>query len=207
MTDSQVTEPPVTLEDLRVGQLVVREREARDRWWWERMRSHYLPDSVVTLSWFQGTGPDFVTRSRILSESAIPSRHRLGPPSTRIHGDRAIVSLPAAVETYPTVDGVPVVLTAHCRLLYRLRSVDGEWRIAQLDGVYERDEIAPAVPGQQLTIDPAELEGLRAPYRLLAWTTARNGYPVSQDLPADDRPEQVREIYRRAEAWAALGER
>ncbi|GAA3168161.1 MULTISPECIES: nuclear transport factor 2 family protein [Streptomyces] len=202
MTEQKLEEPSVTLADLQVSQLVVREREARDLWRWERMRACYLPDSQVTLSWFQGTGPEFVAQSKTLSETAIPSRHRLGPPTTRIHRDRAIVSLPAAVETYPTIDGVPTVLTAYCRLLYRACAVDGTWKIAQLDGVYERDELVPAVPGQRVNIDPAELDGLRAPYRLLAWATARSGYPVSQDLPADDRPEQVRELYNAAEAWA-----
>jgi hypothetical protein len=207
MTGSRIEEPSVTLEDLSVAQLVVREREARDLWRWERMRACYLPDSLVTLSWFHGTGPEFVAQSKTLSETALPSRHRLGPPTTRIHRDRAVVSLPAAIETYPTVDGVPTVLTAYCRLLYRVRAVDGTWQIAQLDGVYERDELVPAVPGRHVRIDPAELDGLRTPYRLLAWTTARSGYPVSQDLPADDRPEQVRELYAQAEAWAESGRR
>jgi hypothetical protein len=74
----------------------------------------------------------------------------------------------------------------------------------RLDAIYERTELTPSIPGQSVSIDPAELEGLRAPYRLLAWNLGRAGYDVSQELPADDRPEHVARMYSDAFDWAGI---
>jgi hypothetical protein len=185
-------------------QVVLREREARDRRWWDDMRDCFAADSSVALTWYQGSGYGFVDGSAAMIKRGLPSRHRISPPVVRLAGERAVISLPIAIETYATIDGVECVLSTYARHLYRLERLGGAWKIVQLDAIYERDEIAPSIPGQTVRIDPSELEGLRNPYRLLAWNLQRGGYDVSQDLPADDRPEQVASLYREAFAWAAI---
>jgi SnoaL-like domain len=185
-------------------QVVLREREARDRFWWEDMRDCFAEDSTVTLTWYHGSGSGFVDGSIAMSQGRVSSRHRIGPPVVRIAGERAVISLPIAIENYPTIEGVECTLITYARHLYRLQKPAGEWKIVKLDAIYERSEMFAAIPGQAVSIDPEELEGLRAPYRLLAWNLTRAGYEVSQDLPADDRPEQVSEMYSAAFAWAEI---
>ncbi|AHH18575.1 hypothetical protein NONO_c37910 [Nocardia nova SH22a] len=192
------------LDAARAIQVVLAEREARDRNWWDRMERCFHADSHVELSWFSGTGAEFTRRSIEMSARGVASRHRLGPPTVRVAADRAVVALPAAVETYPVVDDVECVLTAHCRLLYRVRDDYGAVGISRMEVVYERDELNPAVPGQHVAVDPTELADLRPPYRLLAWSLARSGYRIGQDLPADDRPEQVATLYADAFDWAGV---
>ena len=46
-----------------VSQLVLRERVSRDLGLWEQMRDCFHDDSVVRISWFSGSGPEFVRRS------------------------------------------------------------------------------------------------------------------------------------------------
>ena len=46
-----------------ITQCVLTERESRDLGRWARMRECFHPDSIVRISWFQGSGPDFVERS------------------------------------------------------------------------------------------------------------------------------------------------
>lgn len=139
-----------------------------------------------------------------MTRGRLPARHRISPPVVRLGEGRAVISLPIAIESYATIDGVECVLSAYARHLYRLERRDGAWKIARLDAIYERDELTPAVPGQAVRIDPAELAGLRAPYRLLTWNLRRAGYEVDQDLPADDRPEHVARLYAEAFAWAGI---
>ena len=43
-----------------ITQLVLRERQGRDRGWWAQMADCFHPDSRVTLSWFDGPGSEFV---------------------------------------------------------------------------------------------------------------------------------------------------
>jgi hypothetical protein len=185
-------------------QVVLREREARDRLWWDDMRDCFAAHSTVALTWYQGSGDGFVDGSITMSQGRLPTRHRISPPVVRLNGDRAVISLPLAIESYATIDDVECVLSAYARHLYRLERIGGDWKIVQLDAIYERNELAPSIPGQRVRIDPSELEGLRTPYRLLAWNLHRVGYEVSQELPADDRPEHVARMYSEAFAWAEI---
>jgi hypothetical protein len=43
-----------------VTQVVLRERRARDRGWWDEC---IAPDAQIRLSWFRGSGGDFVAES------------------------------------------------------------------------------------------------------------------------------------------------
>ncbi|MEU7588303.1 hypothetical protein AB0A95_18665 [Micromonospora sp. NPDC049230] len=52
-----------------IAQLTLRERQGRDRGWWQQTQDAFLPESTVRLSWFRGTGPEFVARSRAKSSS------------------------------------------------------------------------------------------------------------------------------------------
>ncbi|HEX3803222.1 MAG TPA: nuclear transport factor 2 family protein [Solirubrobacteraceae bacterium] len=185
-------------------QVVLREREARDRLWWDDMRDCFAENSRVALTWYQGSGYGFVDGSIAMSQGRLPTRHRISPPVVRLAGDRAVISLPIAIESYVAIDDVDCALSAYARHLYRLERLGGSWKIAQLDAIYERDELTPTLPGQTIRIDPSELEGLRIPYRLLAWNLRRAGYDVSQDLPADDRPDHVARMYSAAFAWAEI---
>lgn len=198
------SDPAVTEDGFAAIQVVLREREARDRQWWNDMRDCFAKESKVALTWYQGSGYGFVDGSAAMSTRRHPSRHRISPPVVRLAGDRAVISLPIAIETYPTIDDVECVLSSYARHLYRLQRLGGAWKIVQLDAIYEREEVAPSMPGQAARIDASELEGLRAPYRLLAWNLARFGYEVPQSLPADDRPEEVARLYRDAFAWAGI---
>lgn len=185
-------------------QVVLREREARDRRWWDDMRDCFAEDSSVALTWYQGSGHGFVDGSAAMAQGGIPSRHRLSPPVVRVAGDRAVISLPLAIENYDTINGVECVLSTYARHLYRVERIGGAWKIVQLDAIYERDELNPSVPGQTARIDPSELEGVRTPYRLLTWKLRAAGYDIPQDLPGDDRPEHVAQMYHEAFAWAGI---
>lgn len=185
-----------------VGQLVLRERQGRDRAWWDQMRACYLPDSVVRVSWFQGSGPDFVDESIAMVERGNLSMHRMTPPVVHVRGHRAIAETSASIEVRTDIDGVEADLVSYTRLLVRAERRHGDWLIHSLDGIYERDTLTPAVPGTLLALDPAELRRYRSTYRCLSWVLDRLGYPVNGELPGDDRPDVVHAMY--AEAWSWL---
>lgn len=185
------------------SQVVLHERAARDQMWWDRMLEAFHDDAQVSLSWFEGSGAEFVAGSRAMAARGTVTRHRLGPPTAHVHGDRALVLLGSVVESYPVVDGVEAVLSAHTRLLFRVQRRAGQWHIRRIECVYERDEMHPAIPGGRLVVDPAEVAGFRASYRLLSWHLQRTGFPTRDDLPGADRPEQVLELHERCFGWLA----
>jgi hypothetical protein len=74
-----------------ISQLVVRERESRDMGFWNRMRDCFHPDAIVSISWFQGSGPDFLTASQDMAARGMLAKHRLGPVLVTLNGERALV--------------------------------------------------------------------------------------------------------------------
>lgn len=188
-----------------VTQLVLRERQSRDRGWYDRMADCFADDSVVDMSWFDGSGAEFVRESRRMSEGGWGGRsvHRLSPPAVRVRGDRALAELPLAIEFRITVGGTEADLTSYARSQYRARRIDGTWRIARITSIYERDTLTPSVPGTQLDIDPEEFAGYRPSYRCLAWYQGRLGIDLRPDLLGDDRPEDVARQYEAEADWLA----
>ncbi|MET3174841.1 UNVERIFIED_ORG: hypothetical protein ABIB52_002692 [Arthrobacter sp. UYCu721] len=184
-----------------ITQLILHERQGRDRGWWEQMRAAFLPDSTVNLSWFNGTGPDFVTASENMSGRGDKSVHRMAAPVVQIHGDKGYVEAPAAVEFQITLDNVAVDLISYTRLNYRVERHDGIWGVLSLDAVYERDTITPSVPGELITIPAEDLAQFRPSYALIAYYLNRRGYRVGKDLLGDDQPEQTVAFYAETLAW------
>lgn len=184
-----------------VSQLVLRERESRDLGNWDTMRDCFHPDSRVRISWFNGSGPDFVEGSIDMAQRGMLAKHRLAPVLVTLSGDRALASLTAIIDIPQTINGIDMVLSAHGRFIYRAERRDNVWRLYSFDCIYMRDELNPAVPGQSIHIDPAEVQGLRSSYRNLAWCLIKTGYEVDPDLPGEDRPETVKAILDEVHAW------
>ncbi|MQY22274.1 nuclear transport factor 2 family protein [Nocardia macrotermitis] len=183
------------------SQLVLRERRGRDRSRWDEMRACYAPDSVVRVSWFRGSGDEFVTASEQMAARGDKAVHRMYPPIVDVDGDRALIEVGAAIETRTVLDDIELDLVSYTRLIYRARRSGGRWLIAALDAVYERDTLTPAVPGTPWRIAPEALAPFRPSYRMLSYVLGRRGYTVGDDLFGDDRPDELRRLEDEVEAW------
>jgi len=184
-----------------VAQLVLRERQARDRGWWEQLAEAYWPDSRVRLSWYDGDGAGFVAGSRAMAASGLVTTHQMFAPVAHVQGDKAYVEAPSSIRSTVVVDGVCGELVAGSRLNYRLQRREGAWRILSLDPVYESTTLTACVPGEQIKIPAAELAGFRSSYAILAWDIARRGATMSADLLGDDRPAPVTAFYSSVWEW------
>ena len=190
-----------------VTQLVLRERQSRDRGWWDEMAACYAEESVVDISWIKGSGAEFVRRTIEASKDGVWGRHRLSPPTVRVNGERAWAEVPLAIEFRFDVDGVEADLISYARSQYRCVLAGGEWRIVRLETIYERDTLTPSVPGTHLDLRPEDFTSQRPALRCLAWDLVRDGKTVGSDMPGDDRPETVRRVYDEISQWlAAAGE-
>jgi hypothetical protein len=199
-----VVDPGAAADIIANTQLVLHEREGRDRGWWHQMRDCWELDGEVRVAWFQGAAADFINRSKKMAESGDLSRHRLAPPVVHVNGERAVVEVGAAIDSRFMLHGIEVDLVVYTRLLYRTERREGRWHIARLDCIYERDTLTPTMPASQIVLDALALAKLRPSYRMGAYVFGQRGYTVNQQLPGDDRPEQVAALYRDAFRWAGL---
>jgi hypothetical protein len=187
-----------------VTQLVLRERESRDLGRWNTMRDCFWPDSIVRITWFQGSGYDFVKGSIDMARRGVLAKHRLGPVLVRLSGRRAVASLTGIIDIPVEIKGVAAMLSAHARLLYRAENRGSAWRLFGFDAVYMRDELAPSIPGQVLAIDPAQLVAFRPSYRMLAYNLKLQGYDVDPNLAGEDRPDSADALMTEIFSWAGL---
>lgn len=183
-----------------ITQLVLHERQGRDRGWWDQMRSCYADEATVRLSWFRGSGADFVAESEKMARRGDTTVHRLSPPVVHHHGDRALVELPALIEMRTDLDDIEVDLASAARLYYRVERRD-RWLVVRIDPVYERDTLTAAHPGVPLPVGPEEVAAYRPSYRFLSYVLSRRGYTIGDDLYGDDHPQQVTRFYDDAHAW------
>lgn len=191
-----------TVDVSAVAQLVLRERQSRDRGWWDRWSGCFAEDSVIDMSWFSGSGAEFIRQTQLRSQGGVWGRHRLSPPAVLVNGDRAWAELPLGIEFQITVGGVDADLTSYCRSQYQARRTDdAAWRITGITSIYERDCLTPSIPGTTLDLDPAEFAMYRPSYRCLAWYLGQNGTDVPSDLLGDDKPETVARHYQAQHAW------
>jgi hypothetical protein len=189
----------------RINQTILKERQGRDRGWWDQMRDCFTDDASVRLSWFRGSGADFVTASESMAARGETSVHRLSPPVVDHHGDRAFVEVPAVIEVRGEVDGVEADLASATRLCYRLRRHEDRWLIQSLDPVYEHDTLTPSHPGETLPIGLDAVAQFRPAYRFLSYVLSRRGYTVGDDLYGDDRPGEAARFYQAAHEWLRAG--
>ncbi len=186
---------------IQITQLILRERQGRDRGWWQQMQDAFAPDSIVRLSWYRGDGAGFVDGSERMSGSGDKAVHRLSPPVIHLDADRAIAEMSCGVEFQVRIHDVPAHLVSYTRLNYRLQKRDDRWAVVQLDAIYERDTHTPAFPGDRVDIDGAAVSGYRLSYALLTFYLRSKGYVVADDLLGDDQPEAVTEFYDELLHW------
>ncbi len=194
-------DPAQSVDAQAVAQLVLRERQSRDRGWWQEMEACFSGDAVIDMSWFAGPAAEFVRQTRERSVDGVWGRHRLSPPAVRVAGDRAWAELPLGIEFDVEVGGVAGDLVSFCRSQYRAQRTAGAWRLVRITSIYERDTLTASVPGTRLPVEAEAFAGLRASYQCLAWYFAQRGAPLGHDLLGDDRPEAVARHYAAERAW------
>lgn len=189
------------LDRVRIGHLILQERVARDTGRWDQMRACYSGNSTIDISWFRGSGFDFVDVSREAADSGSASFHKMEPCLVDIKGDRANVNVGVAIHLRTLMNNVEVLLIGHGRMLFRVERRASNWLINHLTGIYVMDTLQPAVPGEAVSVDRERLATYRASYRYLSYLLELSGRPVSQDLPGVDRPDSVDAILTANTDW------
>lgn len=206
MSSSMPPEVHEAANVVAITQLILRERESRDLGRWETMGSCFWPESQVRVSWFRGSGADFVEGSVDMARRGILAKHRLAPILVRCPGDRAVASLTAIIDLPVRLQGVELILSAHARFLYRTERRKGRWGIMGFDAIYIRDELTAAIPGQTISIDPKDVSGCRPTYRMLSYYLKTQGYDIDPNLAGEDRPDLTAALNREIFDWAGLSD-
>jgi hypothetical protein len=143
----------------------------------------------VRVSWFEGSGADFSTKSReMTAKSGGGSIHQVGSTVVHLAGDRAVADTGCVILVRSIIDGAECDVATYCRHRSRVERTQTGWRLRTLHANYQKDTLAPAVPGVLPALDRDLLGSFRPSYRFLSYYNTRLGYTPNQDLPGVDRP-------------------
>lgn len=185
-----------------IAQVILKERQGRDRGWFEQQAACFHPDSRVRISWHDGSGAEFVRLSKeAYSRSRVRPNHKMASPVVHLSGDRAVAEVGAVISVAQDFEGVEAYVVSQTRLLYRLTRLDGRWGISAMDCIYERDELVPVVFGESPKLDPEILARFRRPYMYLAYHLHLAGRTFNEGMYGDDRPEELAALYEEAFEW------
>jgi hypothetical protein len=195
--------PVLELDKLAVAEVVQTERVARDQGQWARMAACYHPDSVVSISWIETSGPEFVAASEKAFAAGLRHLHQMAPTLVTLNGDRALAETGAAILLGGRIGAVEVMVTSHARLHARVERRDGVWKIVRLGAVYFEDAMAARIPGETPVLDAARLVGYRPSLRFLSYLLEEGGKTPRADLAGIDRPDLVEAMLSAEQAWLA----
>jgi hypothetical protein len=188
-------------DKLAIGDLISRERWARDNHSFDEMAQCYHPDATVEVSWFKGSGAEFVELSRRQSGNGVLNFHVMSPSVVTVRGDRAIAETRCSTRNFWEVDGVEGSIEAFIKILWRALRVDQGWLLAGLRVIYVRDILYARNPAQPPIFDLERLAQFRQSYRYQAYHLDRLGLEPRNDLPGEDQPDSVVALRKSEREW------
>lgn len=181
-----------------VKELIEFERFCRDNALLAEMKRCFAANSSVTVSWFKGTGEEFVEAS---SKMKAYAPHKLYNTLVWLNNNKAVAITMATIQCRSNLKGAIVELQSDVKLIYRVEKLDRAWYIISMDGIYEKDSLIPVSPGNNIVVTIDELSKFRASYANLSYIFSKDGYKIDTKLPGIDRPETVNKLYQEANQW------
>lgn len=207
MTDKKFFDAPLDQTDKQaladraeIRELLEYERYTRDNGLYAQEGACYSDDALIHVSWYDGPAKGYF--EKVAQANGGGAKHKIYYTAVWVNGNKAIAEMPVMMLS-PRVklDGQAVDLHSYARIFTRLEKKHGTWKILDADCIYERDELVPVVPGQPIKIDTKELSSYRESYQGLCYVLKRTGLEGTDDLPGDDKPETVEQVYTAASEW------
>ena len=193
-----VNTPQEMLDKASVKELVEFERFCRDNALWDEMKKCFASDSVVNISWYQGSGHGFVDAS---SKMKMRAPHKIYNTAVWLNNDKAVAIMMATIGIRIEIDGTLADVLSDAKLIFRTKKIDGHWLIAAFESIYDQDSIVPVLPSSTLNVSSSDLAGFRKSYACLSYSMHRNGLSVNNELPGIDRPDLIARLYRELDEW------
>jgi len=186
------------IDKANIIELIEFERFCRDNAQWEEMKKCFAEDSKVTISWFQGTGWEFVDASSKMKSYA---PHKLNNTLVWINKNKAVAITLATIQCRVDISGHPVELQSDVKLIYRTKKIDGIWYVVSFSSIYEKDSLVPVYPTNDIVVPIEEIAKFRTSYANLSYSFSTQGYKIDQSLAGIDAPKTVNKLYSEAEDW------
>lgn len=188
------------LDRMKIKELMEYERYARDNGLYDEAASCYSDDAKIHVSWFNGPASEYWKRTKQAKGSG--SKHKIFSTAVFLNGNKAVSEMQVMMlSPRINIKGCGMDMISYARIFARLIKRDGEWKIVYGDCIYERDDLIPSTPGENVPDIASEVKDYRESYRNLSYVLLLQGLKSGQDLPGDDKPETVEKLYNETSKW------
>lgn len=184
-------------------------RDLLERWviWrdagdWERFRTLWHDDGVMSATWTQSPVDEFIASSRTAHANGMRALHFLGGTAIDLAGDRAIAQTKMTISLRGALEGVVCDIVSTGRFYDFLERRAERWGLVFRQPIYERDRADAVDPAQRPLLERALLARFPEGYRHLAYFQTRLGFDVKTDLPGA-RGDALDALLARGAAWLA----
>jgi len=186
---------------MQVRDLIERWAVYRDSMLWDKFRTVWHPEGIMTATWTVGPFEDFIKRTEEGVKHGLNILHILGGSAIEVKGSRATAMTKFMILQRAVVDGVLCDVTCYARHYDLWEKRDGRWGLVFRDTIADKDRIDPVDNTETVVLDRSVLEQFPVEYRHLAYLQTKIGYDVSKDCPRQSDRKSQDDLYQRGESW------
>ena len=186
---------------LQIKDLIERWAVYRDALLWDKFRTVWHEDGIMTATWTEGPYEDFIKMNSEGVKHGLNILHILGGTAVEVEGDRATSMTKFMILQRAAVEGVLCDVTCYARHYDLWEKRQGKWGLVYRCTIADKDRIDPVDNSETLILDKSLLEQFPAEYQHLAYLQTKVGYNVDKDCPRMSGGKALEALYKRGADW------
>ena len=186
---------------MQIRDLIERWVVYRDSLLWDKFRTVWHEDGVMTATWTTGRFEDFIKITEAGVKNGLNILHILGGSAIEVNGNRAVAMTKFMILQRAVVEGVLCDVTCYARHYDLWEKREGRWGLVYRETIADKDHIYPVNSNEKLTLDNSLLEQYPIEYRHLAYLQTKAGYDVNKDCPRASGGKALEDLYKKGEDW------
>ena len=189
------------IDIMQIRDLIERWAVYRDALLWDKFRTVWHPDGVMTATWTEGPYEDFIKITNEGVKNGLNIMHILGGSAIEVKGNRAVAMTKFMILQRAAVDGVLCDVTCYARHYDLWEKRNSRWGLVYRETIADKDRIDPVDNTETVVLDRSLLEQFPIEYRHLAYLQTKVGYNVNKDCPRLSGGEALDKLYKKGEDW------
>ena len=186
---------------MEIRDLIERWAVYRDAMMWDKFRTLWHSDGVMTATWTKGSYEEFINTTNEGVKHGLNIMHILGGSAIEVNGNRATAMTKFMILQRAVVDGILCDVTCYARHYDLWEKREGKWGLVFRETIADKDRIDPVNNTEHLVLDQSLLDQFPVEYRHLAYLQTRAGYDVNRDCPRLSGGKALEALLKKGDDW------
>jgi len=191
----------VFIDTMQIRDLIERWAVYRDALLWDKFRTIWHPDGIMTATWTEGPFEDFIKMNTEGVKRGLNILHILGGSAIDVVDDRATSMTKFMILQRAVVEGALCDVTCIARHFDLWERRDNRWGLVYRGTIADKDRIDPVDNTESVALDKSLLDEFPTEYCHLAYLQTKAGYNVNRDCPRLSGGSSLDALYKKGEDW------